>query len=67
MAQIKFQFYRKGPDKQKIADITIDLKRKNEDQIAKWSYYERKEALEFMEKASKLFESFKEAILTAKE
>ncbi len=63
--QSKHQFYHKGVDNQKRADITIDLKRLDKTKIAQWTPDQKKDLESFINRADKIFTVFKNEILDA--
>jgi len=62
-AQIKGQFYKNGPDNQRRADVTIDLRRIPALGIASWTPEQKKYLREFMETYEQKFKLFKKEIL----
>jgi len=65
MASTKHQYFNKGVNEQKRADITIDLRRPDKKQIATWTPQERKEVNEWLKMVEKVFKAFKEEIVSA--
>lgn len=63
MVQSKHQFYKLGPDNQKRADITIDLKRINGDKMEEWTPEQKEDARIFIESCEKYISVFKKQIL----
>jgi hypothetical protein len=63
--QTKHQFYHKGTDNQKRADITIDLKRLDKEKMKGWTVEQKIMAKSFIERVSGIFEVFKNEILEA--
>jgi hypothetical protein len=56
--QAKHQFYRKGVDNQKRADITIDLKRLDKSEMTKWTNKEKAEATLFINQVEGVLKAF---------
>lgn len=48
-AQSKYQYFHKGVDKQKTADITVDFRKPSSKTMDKWSEEERSGLAEFLE------------------
>jgi hypothetical protein len=61
--QSKHQFYKNGPDNQKVADITMDLKRVDVNKMDQWDGNQKDNAIEFINRCEKVFEAFKSEIL----
>lgn len=64
-AQSKHQFYHKGVDIQKRADVTVDLRRPTAKQIKKWSVSERLLLLAFINNCRTVFDAFEKEISEA--
>lgn len=62
MAQAKHQFYHKGHEVMKKADITIDLKRPDKTNMKEWTVSQKIAAKAFMERVSAVFEAFNKEI-----
>ncbi len=56
--QSKHQYYHKGADNQKNADITVDLKRPDVKKISKWSPEEKASLPEFIATCERVFAAF---------
>lgn len=63
MARITGKFYRNGPDKQKVSDLIVDLKRPDKFRISTWSPEQKKAVLEWICLQEKIFEGFKNEII----
>lgn len=65
MAQSKHQFYHKGADTQKRADITVDLRRPDTREIRTWTDEQRREMMQWLAICERAFAAFKQEILSA--
>lgn len=65
IAQSKGQFYHKGFDKQKRADITIDLRWPPSEKIKQWTKEQKKECLAFIDRYEAIFDAFKKELIEA--
>lgn len=63
--QSKGQFYHKGYETQKRADVTVDLRRPQVEAIKKWTAEQKRLCLKFLTLQEDIFNAFKEELLEA--
>lgn len=62
MAQAKHQFYHRGHEVMKKADITIDLKRPEKEIMKEWTVEQKIAGRAFLNSVTAVFEAFKNEI-----
>lgn len=64
-AQSKREFFHKGVDQQKSADVIVDLRRPSSEQIKKWTLSQRIQLLAFLSDCRATFDAFEKELKDA--